>query len=176
MRESAIRGYLLFTGKAGCVQCHHGPLLSDGKSYALGVPTNTAIFAEPERHITFRRFMRTIGVGNCEHLRQDIGVGCVTKIAEDQGKFRTPSLREVARTAPYMHDGSLETLEAVVAFYNKGGGMGERTSDRLKPLSLSDQEQADLVDFLKHLSSPEQGVQQETPTLPEYELRELGKF
>ena len=167
MSESAIRGLELFKGKANCTQCHNGPRLTDGQIHRTGVPENKDVFADPERHITFRRFMRTIGVGKCATLREDIGHACVTKNDADNGGFRTPSLREVSRTAPYMHNGSIETLEKVVAFYNDGGG-------DLKPLEMSVTEQADLVEFLKQLAGDK--IKITKPELPNYELRELGKF
>ncbi len=174
MPESAVRGMELFKGKANCIECHNGPLLSDGKIHVTGVPENSDVFGDPQRHITFRRFMRTIGIGNCATLRQDIGHGCVTKNESDNGAFRTPSLREVSRTSPYMHNGSLESLEDVVAFYNQGGGESANRSAKLKRLDLSDKEQADLVEFLKQLSGQE--IKIEAPELPKYELRELGQF
>jgi cytochrome c peroxidase len=174
MSDSAVRGLELFKGKANCIACHHGPLLSDGKTHHTGVPPNADIFADPERHITFRRFVRTLGIGDCATLRQDIGYGCVTKEPIDYASFRTASLREVSRTAPYMHNGSLETLENVVAFYNRGGDALDDPSVELKPLSLTDAEQADLVEFLKQLAGDP--IEMKTPELPNYELRQLGSF
>lgn len=174
LSKSAIRGLTLFSGKANCIQCHHGELLTDGEFHRLGVPSNAAVFNDPMRHITFRRFMRTIGVGECATLRHDIGLRCVTKQESDDGKFRTPSLREVANTAPYMHDGTLETLEEVIAFYNQGGGTAVDLTTPLKPLGLNKAEQSDLVEFLKHLSGD--SVEISAPELPTYELRPLGQF
>lgn len=86
----AEEGLRLFTGEAGCIRCHNGPLLSDGKAYRLGV-----------------------GFG-------DKGLGGVTSKEDDNYKFRAPSLRNVSQTGPYMHDGSLKTLDEVVAFYYRG--------------------------------------------------------
>lgn len=174
MSDSAVRGLELFKGKANCIACHHGPLLSDGKIHNTKVPPNIDIFADPERHITFRRFMRTLGIGDCATLRQDIGYGCVTKEPIDNASFRTASLREVSRTAPYMHNGSLKTLEDVIAFYNRGSGTPDGSSIELIPLGLTDTEQADLVEFLKQLAGDP--IEMETPELPQYELRPLGSF
>jgi cytochrome c peroxidase len=87
LSEQAQEGLRLFQGDAGCARCHRGPLLSDEKFYRLGVE--------------FR----------------DQGLAAVTRKREDRGKFRTPSLRNVAQTGPYMHDGSLKTLDEVVTFY-----------------------------------------------------------
>jgi cytochrome c peroxidase len=90
LSASAKHGLALFQGDAGCVQCHRGPLLSDGKLYRLGV--------------SFK----------------DKGLGGVTGKKEDTGKFRTPSLRNISQTGPYMHDGSMKTLMDVVTFYYRG--------------------------------------------------------
>ena len=72
----------------------------------------------------------------------------------DRGKFKTPSLRGVARTGPYMHDGSLATLEEVVEFYNRGGGKNSVLDPVIAPLNLSADEVASIVAFLKALSEP----------------------
>lgn len=83
----------------------------------------------------------------------DLGRYEATKLETDKGRFKTPTLRGVAKTAPYMHDGSIKTLEEVVAFYSKGGNPNPYQDRALiKPLNLSDREQKDLVAFLKALS------------------------
>lgn len=172
LTESATRGLELFSGKADCIACHHGPLLTDDGFHVTGVPVNPSVFSDPERHITYRRFLRTIGVGNCATLHFDVGCGCVTKDEKDQRAFRTASLREVARTAPYMHNGMLESLEQVVDFYNAGGGDADGKDPRLKPLNLSADEKADLVEFLKALSGKPLGI--EPVESPPYELQTIG--
>lgn len=123
---SARRGLELFEGDAGCVRCHNGPLLSDGKYYRLGVG------------------------------RGDIGRAAVTGKREDRYRFRTPSLREVSRTAPYMHDGSKKTLNEVVEYYYRGIPTRGPEGMVLDVESLSDRsftEIDDLVAFLKTLSN-----------------------
>jgi cytochrome c peroxidase len=75
----------------------------------------------------------------------------VTKKESDRGKFKTPTLRGLNLTAPYMHDGSLKTLEDVVDFYNNGGGANPNRDSILQPLELSREERSDLVEFLKSL-------------------------
>lgn len=172
LSAEAQKGLALFEGKAGCAQCHNGALLSDGGFHALGVPENEQIFKDPLRHITFRRFNKVIGVPNFMNLRADPGLYVVTKEESDRGKFRTPTLREVARTAPYMHNGAFATLEDVVAFYNKGGGSGPNKSPLLKPLGLSADEKKALVEFLESLSGD--AVSAKGPNIPDYELRKLG--
>ena len=92
----------------------------------------------------------------------DLGRYVVTKKDEDKGAFKTPTLRDVARTAPYMHDGSLKTLEDVVEHYNKGGVTKTDLSTNIKPLNLSADEVKDLVLFLHALTTPPKTV-----TLPQ---------
>jgi cytochrome c peroxidase len=82
----------------------------------------------------------------------DLGRFDFTKRESDKGAFKTPTLREIALTAPYMHDGSLATLEDVVEFYNKGGTQNLNLDQRIKKLNLTDQDKKDLVEFLKSLS------------------------
>ncbi len=164
---SAQRGLDLFHGKAKCVVCHNGPLLSDGKRHALGVPRNPEISADPLRQITYRRFLRTLGMAAPNGTFDDLGHQCVSKDDRDKSRFRTPSLREVASTAPYMHNGMFGTLQEVVAFYNRGG---DPTSERTA-LHLSDGEQADLVAFLKTLSGTPPSTKR--PVLPEYQTEPI---
>ena len=173
LTPEAREGLALFQGKAGCIQCHNGALLSDQKFHALGVPENPDIFANPLRHITFRRFFRTLGAPNAGNYRDDPGLYGVTKDQLDRGKFRTPSLREVSRTAPYMHNGSLATLEDVVAFYDRGGGQHQNKSPLLRPLGLTAAEKRALVEFLKSLAGDPVAI--ERPELPDYKPRKLGQ-
>jgi cytochrome c peroxidase len=173
LSAEAREGLALFQGKAGCIQCHNGPLLSDQKFHALGVPDNPEVFADPFRHTTFRRFFRTLGAPNAENYREDPGLYGVTKEKADWGKFRTPGLREVSRTAPYMHNGSLGTLEDVVAFYDRGGGQHRNKSPLVKPLGLTAGEKRALVEFLKSLAGDP--VVMERPELPDYAPRKLGQ-
>lgn len=161
-------GYALFKGKANCVACHNGPLGSDGNLHKTGVPENPAITAEPLRHITMLRHFSTSGMPNYMNTHADVGSYAITKDPKDKGKFATPSIRDLKYTAPYMHNGMLATLDAVVDFYNKGGGGGE-----LKPLNLSDTEKRALVAFLESLSGDQVVV--EKPKLPAYKVRVFGK-
>lgn len=165
----AQQGLALFDGEAGCSRCHFGPLLMDGLYHNLGVPENPEIFLDPLRHITFRRFFRTLGVSEYASLRQDVGLYALTQEPRDRGFFLTPSLREVGLTAPYLHNGMFQTLEQVVAFYNGGGGQGSE----LRSLGLSSSEQAALVAFLQTLTSDLPEV--EVPLPPAYQLLNLGE-
>jgi cytochrome c peroxidase len=88
------------------------------------------------------------------NIRRDVGAHIRTHKSDgsDIGKFMTPTLRELTQTAPYMHNGTIKTLQEVVAFYNRGGGNDANKDPRVKPLNLSREEQANLVAFLKSLS------------------------
>ena len=152
MSDSAKRGQELFTGKAGCVQCHSGPLLTDEDRHVLGVPENPEIWSDPMRHMTYAAFASFMGVENFMNIRRDAGAYIWDHRPEMMGSFITPTLRELKYTAPYMHNGTMDTLEDVVAFYNAGGGDDPNKDAQLKPLGLSDDEQKDLVAFLEALS------------------------
>lgn len=170
LSPQARAGLALFQGKARCIECHYGALLSDGGFHNLGVPENPEIFRTPERHITFRRFFKVLGVSDYASLREDLGLFAITKMPADRGRFATPSLREVAHTAPYMHNGMLATLEEVVEFYDRGGGRIARPE--LRRLGLTAAEQKSLVEFLRALSGQ---PLVETAAPPQYELRKLGE-
>ena len=108
-------------------------------------------------------------------MNADLGLYYITKLDSDKGKFRTPSLRELCYTAPYMHNGVFTTLEEVVAFYNAGGGdpngsaaLTTSKDPLLQPFNLGEQEQAALVAFMQSLCGDKIIVEQ--PELPEYEV------
>jgi cytochrome c peroxidase len=165
LSEDALAGLELFEGKAGCVDCHSGLTFSDDEFYVLNVPDNQEVWSDPLRHISFRRFFRLFGVPNYRNLASDPGLYALTKDDTEWGAFRTAPLREVAKTAPYMHNGIFSTLDEVMRFYNDGIAGGQ-------PLELSDDEIAQLVAFLESLSSELPEV--EPPILPDYQLRQLG--
>jgi cytochrome c peroxidase len=148
-------------------------MLSDGGFHNLGLPRNRDIFRTPERHITFRRFFKTLGVAEYAALPEDLGRFAVTKREDDRGRFRTPTLRELVHTAPYMHDSSLTTLKEVVEFYNRGGGRGQGKDPLLRPLGLTAGEMSDLVELLRSLSGTP--IPAGKVSIPGYEIRKLGK-
>lgn len=152
MSASAKRGMKLFKGKAACIQCHNGPLLSDQKAHNTGVPENFDVFMDPMNHQAFIAFTMFQGIPNFMNLKRDPGYYNITLLDKDMGKFVTPSLRELKYTAPYMHNGMIKTLAGVVDFYNRGGGKDSRKSKLIKPLGLSGNEKKDLVAFLLALS------------------------
>lgn len=124
LSAEAKRGFVLFTGKGNCAACHTGWNFTDDKFHDLGLPGT------------------------------DVGRMGITKAAGDQFAFKTPSLRETAARAPYMHDGSLPTLEAVMAHYVKGGIERPTRSPQMKAVALNGQDVQDLLAFLRSLSSP----------------------
>lgn len=170
LSEAAVRGKALFEGKAGCIACHQGPLLTDQAFHNIGLPTNPAFTQDPQRQIAFRERMRSKGFEEQDylHLDRDPGLFRKTGHPEDIGKFRTPPLRYLAYTAPYMHNGVFFDLREVVEFYNRGGEQEpfETKSDRIVPLGLADSEMDDLVAFLDSLSGTEIVV--ERPKSPPY--------
>jgi cytochrome c peroxidase len=125
--ESAKRGRALFFGnKASCTACHVGANFTDEKFHNLGVGMDAA--------------------------KPDLGRFDVTKDPKDKGAFKTPTIRNVALSPPYMHDGSQKTLEEVVEWYDKGGHPNANLSDKVKKLNLTKQEKADLVAYMKSLT------------------------
>jgi cytochrome c peroxidase len=126
MTPQQVRGMSIFIDKAKCDQCH------EGANFTLNAYAN-------------------LGVGT-DKPDPDVGRYAVTKDPRDWGAFKTPTLREIEHTAPYMHDGSLKTLEEVVEFYDKGGIKNKNLDEKIKPLHLTYQDKKDLVAFLKALS------------------------
>ena len=165
LSDAAKRGMSLFSGKAGCISCHNGALASDERYYALGVPAAPEFGEDPLYQITLRweLYQKGMPEGVYRSGADDLGLYHKTKRPDDKGKYRTPSLRELRWTGPYMHNGVFDTLESVVEFYDAGGGPGNAV---LKPLGLSDKEKADLVAFLAALSMDEPFLMDE-PELPE---------
>ncbi len=126
LSPDARAGLGLFRGRANCTACHVGPNFTDEEFH------NTGVF--------------------WGHEPYDPGRGAITEVPEDTGKFKTPTLREIARTAPYMHDGSLETLEDVIDFYDRGGNANPFRDRELRPLSLTTDQKGALLAFLQSLS------------------------
>jgi len=122
--QQAKRGFAIFNGKGKCADCHSGPSFTDGS-------------------------FQDIGTGKGD----DLGRGRYFPTSEKlQYAFKTPTLRDVAKRAPYMHDGSIQTLEGVIDHYNKGGIDRPSRSPSIKPLHLTPEEKADLIAFLKTLT------------------------
>ncbi len=142
LTDQEVWGLHLFRTKARCANCHFGPLLTDDRFHNLKI----SFFGEKA---------------------QDLGRYQVTHLPDDVGRFRTPSLRHVGETAPYMHNGLFPTLEGVINLYDRGGGevwarnrseaenplypLAAQLSSHIRPLGLSDEEKAALAAFLRTL-------------------------
>lgn len=176
LSEQQLRGKALFEGKANCVACHNGALASDDKYHNIGVPPALRWEEDGLAQVTFRFEYYAKGAPEDVYrsAKSDAGLYFRTKNAWDKGRFKTPSLRYTAYTAPYMHNGAFYTLEEVVDFYDRGGTDEEgRTTDfpqnkspLIKPLGLADNEKADLLAFLAAFSGKE--ILMDKPQLPEY--------
>jgi cytochrome c peroxidase len=141
-------GYEIFIGKGKCVQCHSGANFTDNKFYNLGVPENPALVNDPRVAATMRFTAKVSGYKEYRSLTEDPGRYLVTKEKKDWKAFKTPGLRELALTAPYMHNGVFETMDEVIEFFNKGGGDDRNKSQLLAPLGLTDEEKRALKAFL----------------------------
>jgi len=164
LTDEQKRGLGLFTGRAGCTGCHtigeRHALFTDHKFHDTGIgyidfenraddrPVEVEISAGVVIAVD-RKVVRSVG----NERVPDLGRFAVTLDPADKWRFRTPTLRNVALTAPYMHDGSLRTLEDVVRFYNGGGVPHPGLDPLVQPLSLTGEEIAALVAFLRSLTS-----------------------
>jgi cytochrome c peroxidase len=126
LTASQIRGMNVFFKKTKCDKCHDGMNFTTNDYHNLGV--------------------------GADQPNPDVGRFAVTKDPKDWGAFKTPTLRDIAETPPYMHDGSLKTLKDVVEYYDKGGILNKNLDKDIKPLKLTVDEKADLVEFMRALS------------------------
>lgn len=127
LSEAEHQGLRIFQSKGNCTACHLGPLFSDEGFHNTGVAWHNGKLLDPGRFV-------------------------VTSEERDRGAFKTPTLREISRTAPYMHDGSLATLREVIAFYDRGGNPNPHLDHELRPLHLTTEEKEALLAFLLSLS------------------------
>ena len=152
LTEAQRRGLALFKGKAGCAACHPADAAAQGRpNFTDGGFHNTGVAFVPVDHDEDEEPTLRGILLECTKS----GRGEVTHVREDLGRFKTPSLRDVARRGPYMHDGSLATLEDVVRYYDRGGVPNPGLDQRMHPLGLTDKEVSDLVAFLRALRSDE---------------------
>jgi cytochrome c peroxidase len=141
LSEAAERGRKLFFGKANCSACHAGSNFTDNGFHNIGVSWN----AQP----------------------RDDGRFAISGLKGDTGAFKTPTLREIARTAPYMHDGSLATLEDVVDHYAEGGTKNPYLDEEIFLIKLEEKDKADLVAFMKEGLKSASYPNDKPPKLPE---------
>jgi len=160
--DAQKRGWELFRGKAQCITCHtyasSSPFFTDFKFHNTGIATRDSKFSSlaghasklvsrsSDKHYALNLLVHTDGFS-------ELGRFLVTKQAKDIGAFKTPSLRDVELTAPYMHNAAEKTLLDVVRFYNRGGEKNANLDRRMFALKLADAEMSDIVEFLRALTS-----------------------
>lgn len=174
LSAKAVKGKQLFEGKANCIECHNGPMLTDEKYYNLGLPRPKEFEESGIHQATFRWEMYQKGIHEKKYRdwKDDPGLYHSTSRSQDAGKHRTAPLRYIKYSAPYMHAGQFFTLEEVVDFYDKGGGQNEYTqkfgnkTKILKPLNLTKDEKEALLAFLEELSGEE--IKMAVPEVPNY--------
>jgi cytochrome c peroxidase len=127
LSELEKEGLKLFRGKGGCTTCHIGPNFTDDRFHNTGVAWQDGRLADEGRF-------------------------AVSELDRDRGSFKTPTLRDISRTAPYMHDGSLATLDNVVEFYSKGGRPNPNLDASIRPIDLTSHEKLALAAFLRTLT------------------------
>ena len=145
LSADATKGYEIFTGKGKCIECHFGVNLSDDKFHALNIPENPEHQKDPRITATRRFVAKVYHYDDYANLNEDPGRYLITKDKKDWKAFRTPTLREVAKTGPYMHNGIFASLDEVIEFFNRGGGQG---NNALNTLGLSTNEKRYLKVFL----------------------------
>ncbi len=168
---AAIAGFDLFTGKGNCSSCHsigninntRNPnekyaLFTDNQLHNTGIGYRAAMQNSPGKtriEIAPGKFVnvdKQIIAAVSEAKHHDLGLYEITQSPQDRWKYRTPSLRNIALTAPYMHDGSLSTLRDVIEFYDQGGFPNENQDPRIRPLHLEPAEKHHLLAFLNALT------------------------
>lgn len=162
LSKAAQQGFNVFTGKGGCVACHQvsekHALFMDDQLHNTGVGYRESMGIRPEKEQIVIAPGVTIDVDRSiieqvsEKPPTDLGRYEITQNPRDRWKYKTPGLRNIALTAPYMHNGSLSTLREVVDFYNEGGVANEELDPLIRPLNLSTGEKQNLVAFLRSLT------------------------
>lgn len=162
LSNQAKKGFRLFSGRAGCVACHtitdQQALFTDQQLHNTGIGYRDSMGIRPAKQAVTLAPGVTVEVDRSiidavsELPAKDLGLYEITQNPQDRWKYKTPGLRNVALTAPYMHNGSLSTLQGVVEFYNQGGIANPLLSPLIKPLNLSEQEVGWLVAFLQSLT------------------------
>ncbi len=163
MSPAAIRGLAIFRLKGRCVDCHTigqtSAIFTDNKFHNLGVgfaKIQDTLMDIVDAYRAKKESAEQLDVDILTSSKiSELGRFAITLDPSDLGRFKTPSLRNVAVTGPYMHDGSMDSLEEVVEFYNQGGEDNPMLDGGIRPLRLTEQEKSDLVEFMKALTSPE---------------------
>jgi cytochrome c peroxidase len=162
LSSEAKKGHDIFIGKGKCADCHFGVSLIDDKFHALNAPEHPDFHADPGVAAT-RRFVAKLNhYEDFRNLQEDPGRYLITKDKKDWRAFKTPTLRDIAKTGPYMHNGVFENLEEVIDFFDKGGGPGNSV---LKPLHLNETEKRVLKVFMVEALSGDD-ITMRTPRIP----------
>jgi cytochrome c peroxidase len=157
LSNSAARGLLIFRRKGNCANCHEismkNALFTDSRFYNIGIGFEQLqpLLEMLKKQHRNGKYLNSSTLTPIQY--SELGRYNVTHKINDLGKFKTPSLRNIALTAPYMHDGSLKTLSDVVEYYDKGGHKNPYLDKAIYPLHLTAQEKADLVAFMQSLTS-----------------------
>ena len=159
LSDSAARGLRIFRRKGNCANCHeitwNNALFTDNRYFNIGVGFKRLEPALDELLRTLRQGGSPEQLMLTDQQKSELGKFNVTRVIADMGKFKTPTLRNIVLTAPYMHDGSIATLEEVVEYYDKGGEKNRFLDAAIFPLHLTKQEKNDLTAFLHSLTSPQ---------------------
>jgi cytochrome c peroxidase len=168
MTPAAVRGAKLFIGKAGCNECHRGPMFTDYRFHNIGVPQEGDFVLRTDRgrsdaisSLQSDDFRRSGDFGDEDataKAKYQAYLDSLTVLPADVGAFKTPTLRNVSKTAPYMHNGVYSNIWDVVNHYNFGGGTGIFSGTKevtIAPLLLDNAELGDLVEFLRSLDDGE---------------------
>jgi cytochrome c peroxidase len=175
--EPQRRGWGLFRGKGGCINCHEfqlsSPFFTDFRFHNTGIAERVrnldSLIKDAEKITALDtqspRDAKEPSQSSKVKAFAELGRFVVTNQKSDIGAFKTPTLRDVELTAPYMHDGSIKTLLDAIRFYNDGGQANPYQDKKIQPLNLSDEEMNDLVQFLRCLTSDDvlRQVQQSQP-------------
>jgi cytochrome c peroxidase len=157
LSESAERGLRIFKRKGNCLVCHeiswNNALFTDNRFYNIGVGFKRLMPVLDDFFDAVNQGKNPDDFPLTAIQRSELGRFNATKNPADLGKFKTPTLRNIALTAPYMHDGSMKTLEEVIEHYDKGGDKSRFIDAKIFSLHLTQQEKADLVAFMKALTS-----------------------
>jgi len=162
LSPEARTGFAIFTGKGKCAVCHYGVNLIDDKFHALNVPEHPEFQSDPRVAAT-RRFVAKLNhYEDFRNLQEDPGRYLITKDKKDWRAFKTPTLRDISKTGPYMHNGVLENLEDVIDFFDRGGGPGNTA---IKQLHLTGAEKRALKVFMVESLSGDD-ITMPTPQIP----------
>jgi cytochrome c peroxidase len=157
--EAQKRGWLLFKGKARCIECHTytpaSPFFTNFKFHNTGIAISNENVERLMNQVAEVQGSNNKALSLLTHTEgvSELGRYLLTQQPKDVGAFKTPTLRDIELTGPYMHNGSQKTLLDVVKFYSQGGERNSHLDERMRPLNLTDQEINDVVEFLRALTS-----------------------